>query len=117
MRIVDMRGVLEFYVEVVLPTIIDRSIGNAGSTELGGEGNAGAIKRERVMGEGYAVESHEADKDEGGQRELGLDAVLKIASEAKEGNHQQRKKIAVTQVETRGAGNEEQQIGYSKRSD
>jgi hypothetical protein len=63
MWIVDVRGVLEFNVEVVLPAVIDGSVGNAGSVEFVGEDDAGAIERERVMGESYSVESHEADQE------------------------------------------------------
>jgi hypothetical protein len=40
---VDVVGVLEFDVEVVFPTVVHGSVGNAGGTELGGEGDARAV--------------------------------------------------------------------------
>ena len=43
-------GVLDFDREVVLPTIIDRGVGNPGGTDLSGHQNTGAVKAQTCCG-------------------------------------------------------------------
>ena len=53
--VVDVVGVLELGEEVILPAVVDGGVGDAVGAELGGEGDAGAIERKVIVGEGDAV--------------------------------------------------------------
>jgi hypothetical protein len=103
LRIVDVIGVPKFDVEVGLPTGVEGGVGEAFGLEFVGDGDAGAIEGEGVMRDGDAVDGHEGDGEKAGEGELGMDAVLVKADEARENDHDQAEGIAIVE-EVGGAG-------------
>jgi hypothetical protein len=86
---------LEFDAEVVLPAIVDRGIGNTVGTELGGECDAGAIERKRVVGNGNSLDGHDKDQQTICKWKAQMDLLLVVTHKTKCCDHQQWQQIAI----------------------
>ena len=83
--IVDVGGVLEFDAEVVLPAVVDGGVGDGWARSFGGEGDAGAIEGEHVVGDDDAVGRHEGHQENAGDGKAWMDRVLVVADQADKG--------------------------------
>jgi len=106
---VDVAGVLEFDVEVVLPAVVDGGVGNAGGVELGGEGYAGTVEREGVVGEDDTESCHDRDEEDAGDGDAVVNLLLVVAGEAEDENDQRAEHVAVEE-KIGGSGKEQQRV-------
>ena len=79
-----MCGMLKFDSEVIFPAVVDGGVGDAVGAEFGSEGDACAIERERVVGDGNAIDGHEARSGDRRRGSWGTNLFLVVAEQAEE---------------------------------
>ena len=90
-----MASVLKFDWKVILPTIVEGSLGNTGGAQLRTEIHAGPIKRKRIVNDNDAINRRDQDRDNAADWDARLDPLLVIAHKAEQRDDQQGQQIAI----------------------